>query len=213
MTIPGLSIDLETDVPVYRQISDGIRAALEDGRLRAGHRLPPTRDLARQLGVNRNTVVSAYDQLAAAGWINSRTGRGTFVAAQPTTAAGDDSPATAADGTWLAGFSRAVEEPGLDRLLSMYRLAISTEGISFASSLPDSALLPVEAFGESMNRALHDGGARLLTYGPVQGVTELRRTIAGSMRTRGSSVRAHRSGLKTAARTPSRPWSSSRVDW
>lgn len=189
MTIPGLNIDLKGDVPVYRQIADAIRAALEDGSLRPGNRLPPTRDLARQLGVNRNTVVSAYDQLAAAGWVHSRTGRGTFVAQPPAAAGGDDATGIT-DGTWLAGFSRAVEGPALGRLQSVYRLAISTEGISFASSMPDSALLPVEAFTAAMSRALGHGGARLLTYGPVQGVLDLRRSIARSMRDRGSSVRS-----------------------
>ena len=56
MTIPGLSIDVDSEVPVYRQIADGIQTATADGRLSQGDRLPPTRDLARSLHVNRNTV-------------------------------------------------------------------------------------------------------------------------------------------------------------
>ena len=46
--VPGLAIDVGSDVPVYRQIADGIRDALADGRVSPGRRLPPTRDLARQ---------------------------------------------------------------------------------------------------------------------------------------------------------------------
>ena len=49
------------------------------GRLKAGDRLPPTRSLARRLGVNRNTVVAAYDALATEGVVSSHTGRGTFL--------------------------------------------------------------------------------------------------------------------------------------
>ena len=79
MDIPGLHIDLESSVPVYRQIGAAIRTAVREGRLNPGHRLPPTRDLARELGVNRNTVVAAYEMLAGEGWIRSHTGKGTFV--------------------------------------------------------------------------------------------------------------------------------------
>ena len=64
-----LQIDHGSSTPVYRQIADGVRAAALDGRLRPGHRLPPTRDLARQLGINRQTVVAAYEYLATEGWV------------------------------------------------------------------------------------------------------------------------------------------------
>ena len=80
VVIQGLQIDLHSDVPVYRQIAEWVHAAATDGRLESGRRLPPTRDLARQLGVNRNTVVSAYEYMASRGWVNSHTGKGTFVA-------------------------------------------------------------------------------------------------------------------------------------
>lgn len=60
---------------IYRQL----REAMRDGRLRAGEPLPPTRELARRLGVSRNTVSAAYDRLAAEGLLTSRVGAGTFV--------------------------------------------------------------------------------------------------------------------------------------
>ena len=62
MTLPGLNIDVSAATPVYRQIAEGIQAALRDHRLTAGQQLPPTRDLAKQLAVNRNTVIAAYDE-------------------------------------------------------------------------------------------------------------------------------------------------------
>jgi len=52
---------------VYRQISDHIRLEVADGRLEAGDRLPPIRNLARDLGVNRDTVALAYEELVNAG--------------------------------------------------------------------------------------------------------------------------------------------------
>src|SRR5215204_2805819 len=60
---------------IYRALRDGILA----GRLTGGLRLPSTRALAADLGVSRNTVVTAFDQLLAEGYVESRVGRGTRV--------------------------------------------------------------------------------------------------------------------------------------
>ncbi|MFI5274431.1 MAG: GntR family transcriptional regulator, partial [Ktedonobacterales bacterium] len=57
-----------------------MRGAIVAGRLRSGERLPPTRDLARTLGVARLTVATAYDWLRAEGYVYGRVGAGTFVA-------------------------------------------------------------------------------------------------------------------------------------
>ncbi len=66
----------EKTVRVYR----ALRAAIVDGRLPAGHRLPATRALAADLGVARNSVTTAYERLVAEGYLMSRVGSGTFVA-------------------------------------------------------------------------------------------------------------------------------------
>ncbi len=186
MALPGLHVDLESDVPVYRQIVEAIRGALVDGRLEPGRRLPPTRELARQLGVNRNTVVAAYDELAAEGLARGHTGRGTFLAL-PVEAR---SPATASDGAggdaWATAFSRAVEGPGVGGLLSVYRVAVSAEGISFAGSYPAADLMPVGAFRDALAEVLRDRGAEVLSYGPTAGYGPLREAIAADMRRKGS---------------------------
>ena len=65
----------ELTVEIYRQV----RQAILEGRLRAGERLPPTRELARRLSVSRTTVTLAYDQLAHEGYVAARVGAGTFV--------------------------------------------------------------------------------------------------------------------------------------
>lgn len=61
---------------IYRQL----RAAILDGHLRAGEQLPPTRELAAELGVSRNTVMQAYDLLMSDGLLVGHVGAGTFVA-------------------------------------------------------------------------------------------------------------------------------------
>ena len=74
-----LPLDRNTGVPIFRQISDGLRRAILDGRLRPGQRIPSTRGLATDLGVSRLPVLSAYEQLLHEGYLVGRTGSGTFV--------------------------------------------------------------------------------------------------------------------------------------
>lgn len=70
--------------PRYREIADDLRRAIAAGKLPRGARLPASRGLARQLGVSRNTVLAAYEALAADGIIAGRTGSGTTVRSAPT---------------------------------------------------------------------------------------------------------------------------------
>lgn len=81
LPLPALTLDASSPTPLHRQIYFEIRQAILDGRLRPGARLPASRALARDLAVSRNTVTSAFDQLAAEGYIEARTGAGSFVPA------------------------------------------------------------------------------------------------------------------------------------
>ena len=81
--IPILCINLESPVPVYEQVSDGIRAELVAGRLHPGVQLPTVRVLAGNLGVHHNTVAEAYRLLAREGWLDLRRGRGALVIDRP----------------------------------------------------------------------------------------------------------------------------------
>lgn len=74
-----LEIDLSSDAPLYLQIAGGIRGSVLAGRLVAGQRLPPGRELADALGVNVETVQRAYRVLVEEGLLVSRVGRGTRV--------------------------------------------------------------------------------------------------------------------------------------
>jgi GntR family transcriptional regulator/MocR family aminotransferase len=74
-----IAFDLHSTVPFYRQLYDGYRSAILEGRLRAGDRLPSTRSLAVELKISRLPVVSAFEQLLHEGYIEGRKGSGTFV--------------------------------------------------------------------------------------------------------------------------------------
>jgi DNA-binding transcriptional regulator YhcF (GntR family) len=77
-------IDIDFPAPragsrIWRQIAASVRFAIDVGRLRPGARLPSTRVLAGRLGVSRNTVAFAYDDLAGDGYIRARAGDGSYV--------------------------------------------------------------------------------------------------------------------------------------
>jgi len=77
---PVIQVDRAAAKPLYRQLYDGYREAIVEGRLRAGDRLPSTRILAAELDISRIPVLNAFEQLLAEGYFESRTGSGTFVA-------------------------------------------------------------------------------------------------------------------------------------
>src|SRR5205814_10156493 len=76
----AFSIDPTSPEPLHRQLYNELRTAILGGRLPSGCRLPASRELAQVTGLSRNTVLSAYDQLIAEGYIDSRAGSGTYVA-------------------------------------------------------------------------------------------------------------------------------------
>ena len=74
-----LGLDPDAAAPLYRQLQDRLRATILEGRLRLGERLPSIRRLALTLGVARNTVAGAFDQLTAEGYLRAAVGSGTRV--------------------------------------------------------------------------------------------------------------------------------------
>ena len=73
--------DPALDITLYQQVSTHLRGAILSGELKSGMKLPSTRSLAEELNVSRNTVLNAYRQLLAEGYLESRERSGTFVAA------------------------------------------------------------------------------------------------------------------------------------
>ena len=75
-----IKINPNSGIPMYRQIMDQIRRAAAVGRLRPGDKLPSVRELSETLEISPITVVKAYNELEHLGAIETRRGRGTFVA-------------------------------------------------------------------------------------------------------------------------------------
>ena len=170
-----MQISLERDNgrrarPVYRQIADQIRGAIEARGLARGEKLPPIRELARQLGVNRDTVALAYESLARSGLVESTVGRGTFVAASGLPS-GPYEPRVSPLTERVLAFDRARPRFGTD-----------ADAVPMHTVIPDPRLYPVDAFRRALNRALQDGGPELLMYGEPQGLPSLRSAIATHQR-------------------------------
>ena len=77
-----LDVDSRSGVPIYVQLVEGVKHALEVGTLRPGDGLPTVRKLAGELAIAPNTVVKAYGELQRMGLIESRPGVGTVVAGE-----------------------------------------------------------------------------------------------------------------------------------
>ncbi|HZC73849.1 MAG TPA: PLP-dependent aminotransferase family protein [Jatrophihabitans sp.] len=117
-----IDIDRAAPRPIHRQIYEWLRTAILGGDLASGIRLPPTRQLAAQLGVARSTVTAAYEQLIADGYLDARVGAWTSVArslpADVTVAARPDrtygasaSPVLNRAARWVEEWARTVDEP------------------------------------------------------------------------------------------------------
>ncbi|PBJ24681.1 HTH-type transcriptional regulatory protein GabR [Pseudomonas sp. ACN8] len=85
LTFNPAGIELDRRQGLSRQLYQALRTRVLDGRLASGTRLPASRDLAAALAISRNSVVRAYDQLYAEGFIEGRVGDGTYVAKLPQT--------------------------------------------------------------------------------------------------------------------------------
>ncbi|GII92932.1 MocR-like pyridoxine biosynthesis transcription factor PdxR [Sinosporangium siamense] len=90
-----VSLDRAAGTPLATQLGDTLRAAMRQGTLKHGERLPSSRGLAKQLGVSRTVVTEAFQQLYAEGWLEGRHGSGTYVAGFGETPPPDPGPGAA----------------------------------------------------------------------------------------------------------------------
>jgi GntR family transcriptional regulator/MocR family aminotransferase len=150
---------------IYRQLHE----AVLDGRLRSGERLPPTRELARQLDVSRNTVALAYERLTAEGFLVGRVGAGTFVCATP--------PAPATMPATQTGVvpPRPVWQELAD---ADDATQAGPPQYDFSVGVPDARRFPAEAWRRQVARQLRDLPTTETNYGDPAGHAELREEIA-----------------------------------
>ena len=158
MAADPLALDIDKDAPgpLFLAIAGAITRDIMRARLRPGARLPGTRALARELGVHRNTVDAAYQELTTQGWLHAEPARGTFVA--------EDLPDSMAEPIMVS----VPAEPVLVR-----------PQLAFSDGAPDPKLVPDKALARAFRRALlslsFQTGA---DYGDARGTPILRHALS-----------------------------------
>jgi DNA-binding transcriptional MocR family regulator len=171
-TVP---LDRDSEEPIYRQLIRHIRAQIDAGVLAAGTRLPASRDLARQLNISRISVVNAYAELRAEGYLSAHAGRGTFVAGDREPAA----PTPNGNGTVVQTTHQTIEIPTApDRSIrEMMRLARKPGVINFSHGAPPMEFMPVSPLRDAINTVLDRDGSKALTYELTEGFFPLRASV------------------------------------
>ncbi|MDB5687338.1 MAG: transcriptional regulator with domain and aminotransferase domain [Rhizorhabdus sp.] len=181
----GERIDNARDEPIYLQITKALIRDIEGGRLTSGTFLPSSRELATALGVNRKTVVLAYEDLISQGWLESCGTRGTMVS------------------TLLPGAARTHNTPvsGDLAITANYRFAPPPArplalpggtGIKLDEGTPDGRLLPPELLSRAFRSAIQSASREnRLQYRDPRGSDRLREAIASMLKSeRGLRVTA-----------------------
>src|SRR5262245_30671633 len=163
---------------LFTQIAQAVVDDICRGRLRPGDRLPGTRTLARTIGVDRVTVVAAYDELAAEGWIATHPARGTFVSSEPP----DDVWNSRGPTPGLTRGSKVAAFPVPSGPAVIRWLPPARGVLTFRSSYPDTRLVPVDSLTRAYRRVLRGRGAALLGYGEPEGHPRLRRPVSQMLR-------------------------------
>jgi 2-aminoadipate transaminase len=158
----SVTLARSAEAPLFRQIREQVQDLIARGTLLPGMRLPPVRDLARQIGVNQITVAKAYRELAERHFIEGRRGGGSFVRAYRHQAVAE-TPAEGASRPLLA-----------DRL---FELAQAPGVIAFSSNYPavDEQLLA--SLRDSLTRATAEMLGACFRYDPPLGRPTLRREV------------------------------------
>ena len=171
--IAMIPFDAGSELPIYRQLFDYFTSRIESGELEGGERLPATRELAGQLGLNRTTVSAAYELLESEGWISGEVGRGSFVKLRGT----------------LAGRKSLNWAEMLQRKDTPARAPVAPgTSISFANSRPSEHLFPLDAFRASCESVLASGQLpSILQLGSAGGYEPLRRYLLETARAEGTA--------------------------
>lgn len=171
--------------PIYQQIFDQIAARIRTGAFPEGYRLPPTRALASELGTHRNTVVRAYAELEAAGFLSSTVGRGTFVKAWRGGEAAASDAVRERTLPWSSLVSSAARSEPIRRFLRYRRAPAPGDVIDLTRMQPPEELLPLELFRRCLDHVLKGNADKVLGYAPKDGFRSLRARIAEDLARRG----------------------------
>jgi GntR family transcriptional regulator/MocR family aminotransferase len=183
--LQGFEVDRDSSVPIYRQIETFLRRLILDGTLQSSRKLPSTRELASELSVSRITVKSVYEQLIAEGYLDARTGSGTFVTKglNLETAPKIEFPTKRCNKPDIIIPDQAVP------ILSSKASVRHGETAPFRPGVPGLDFFPVKIWMKYLLEATQKGTRQNLSYGNIVGNEALRVSIANHlMEARGMQV-------------------------
>ncbi len=168
--------------PLYRQIYEAIRRAILNGEFESRMQLPATRILAKQLGVSRMTVINAYEQLFAEGYLEGKPGAGTFVASQipeellQISATGNKNK-TAEIGQEKVKISKFAERLN-ETNTRVSSFQISTNSVPFKNGLTAVSEFPFDIWEKIAVRVYRQSRYKISGYGEAAGYRPLREAVA-----------------------------------
>lgn len=162
--------------PLYREVYLRLRDAILSGSLRSGEKLPATRDLAEQLGISRTVVLLAYDQLLAEGFVEGRTGSGTYVS---TGVAVNHAAPRRSVKVRLSRFGSSAATAWVNFPERRRRRSLRYD---FAYGLSDLETFPFENWRRVLLRCARRAPVSELDYGPAIGNPALREAICTHLR-------------------------------
>lgn len=163
------TLDREGEEPIYRQLIRHIRAQIDSGSLPSGSRLPASRELADALGISRISVVNAYAELRAEGYLSAHAGRGTFVAREAASEQRAERPQIQSIRDQSNSSDRSLRE--------LMRMARQPGVIYFGQGAPQVEMLPVQYLRDAMNTVFERDGTRALGYEAPEGYGPLRNAV------------------------------------
>ena len=183
MLIELLALNAKSDVPLYRQLTSQITELIQRQIIQSGYKLPGSRSLADELGIHRQTVVAAIDQLVIEGWLETQPGKGTYVAENLSSV-----PQSFTQGSME--LPRAPEMP-IPQVLQR-NLHLTTQKYHLDDGLPDPRLAPTAELMRAYKSCVTTGNLYpRFTYGDTKGQLLLRQELSTYLNeTRGIQVTA-----------------------
>src|SRR5689334_16723777 len=174
-----LHLDRGSHIPIYLQIKESLECLIAQGTLRPGERLPSTRQLALELGINRMTVDAAFSQLEAEGLITSHVGRGTFVnrpaAVEPKKRIEMNRDPEAISRLWAPLF---VDHRSSTMSLPTMSSRAGVKTISFVAAAPAPDLFPAIDFRRCADSVLKRRTEEISRIGSSDGLSALKSYLA-----------------------------------
>ena len=172
-----IDLQREGETSITQQLTDHIAALIDGGELEPGEKLPATRALAADAGINHLTAVRVYRRLAELGYVTAAVGRGTFVRRNVPAASG--AAALAENDDWQLGMLAPRTLSYADEMLRDSLHAPNIAGsIPLASGFPDPELCPSAELAEIAAEIARDDPRAVTDYLQVEGLPELRERLA-----------------------------------